>query len=86
MCAPKRLEPEHRIRYTLHGPVVLLDDVVQIFGLTKFNIKSGVLFDAANGRSVGTAFVDGNFLVQTVQIDGVLQVASRCSQIPVGIE
>jgi len=83
---PKRLEPEHRICDSLHGPVVLLDDVVQIFGLPQLNIKAGVGIDATNGCRVGTAFVDGDFLWQTMQIDGALQVSSGRCQVTLGSE
>jgi len=49
---------KHRARDPFDGAVVLLDDVVQIFALTQFDLGSGVSFDAFNGRRVGTAFVD----------------------------
>ena len=53
--------------------MVLLDDVVQVLRLAKFNIKTGVLVDASNGSRVGTTLVDRDLLGQTVQIDGELR-------------
>jgi hypothetical protein len=32
-CTPERLEPKHKIGDLFHCPVVLLNDVVEIFGL-----------------------------------------------------
>ena len=61
--------------------MVLLDDVVQIFGLPQCNIKASIFIDAFDGGRVGPAFVDGNFLGQIVQIDGVLQVSVTLSSL-----
>lgn len=52
--------------------MVLLDDVVQVLRLTKFNIKAGVSIDALDNCGIGAALVDGDFLGQTMQIDGTL--------------
>lgn len=69
---PKRFEAHHWIRHSFDRPLVLLLNVVEVFRLAKFDVQPGVGIDAANGRSVGAAFVNGDFLGQTVQIDGAL--------------
>ena len=57
--------------------VVLFDNVIEILRLTKFDGQAGVLTDAANGSGVSTAFVDGDLLRQTLQVDCTRQIAPR---------
>jgi hypothetical protein len=59
---PKGLAAHHQNGYAFDRPVIVLDDVIQIFGLPQFNIKTVVSIDASNGRRVGTALVDGDLL------------------------
>jgi hypothetical protein len=59
LCAPERLEPQHAVGDPFHRPLVLLNDVVEVFGLAQSNIQAGVIIDAANGSGVGATFVDG---------------------------
>ena len=42
--------------------------------------------NALDSRGIRTAFVDGNLLGHTVQIDGALQKASRRSTVSLGTE
>jgi hypothetical protein len=84
--AAKCFEAQHRAREPFDGPVVLLDDVVQILALTELDIGAGVSLDAFNGRQVDPAFVDGDLLWQVMQVDGPRQNAPRSSQIPLGSE
>ena len=69
---PERFEPQHRTGNSLHRPMVLLNDVVEVFRLAQFNINAGIVIDTANGSSVGTAFVYGDLFRQAMQIDGAL--------------
>ena len=64
--------------------MVLLDDVVQIFALSKFDVQAGVVVDTFDSRCVGTALVDGDLLRQTVQVDGSLQKAPGRSLVSLG--
>ena len=84
--APKGIESEHRSRNPLDGTVILFDDVVEVLVLTHHDINASVGLGAFNGGRVGAALVDGDLLRQIVQIDGPLQKAPRCSQIPLGSE
>lgn len=84
--APKCFEAQHRARAPFDAPVVLLDDVVQIFALTQLDIGAGISFDAFNSCRVGAAFVDSDLLREVIQVDGPLQKAPRCSQVPLGSE
>ena len=52
-------------------PVVLLDEVVEVFVLA-YKYVNCVSLDTFNGRRVGAALVDGDFLWQAVQADGSL--------------
>ena len=56
-CTPERLEPQHRTGDPLHCTMILLYDVVEIFGLAQFNINAGINIDAANGSGVGATLV-----------------------------
>jgi hypothetical protein len=79
---PKRLEAHHRISHSFHGPVVLLDDVVEIFGLSKFDLKAGVSIDTLDGGDIGTTFVGGDLLGQSVEIVGLKDyIEFRCLSI-----
>jgi hypothetical protein len=66
--------------------VILLNQVVQGFGLAQINIKAGIFIDAANGGGIGTTLVYGCSFGQAMQIDGTLQVAPRCRQVSLGGE
>ena len=76
---PKGLETQHRFCHSFDGPVVLLDNVVQVFVLAHQDVDAGVGLYAFNGRSIGTALVDGDLLGYAVQVDGALQKAPRRS-------
>ena len=80
--APKRLESEHRACDSFNRPVVLLDQVVEIFVLAHQEADTGFILDTFNGRRVGAALVDGDFLGQAVQVDGSLQEAPSSGLIP----
>jgi hypothetical protein len=82
----KRLEPQHRSGDSFDGPVILLDDVVQVFVLTHQDIDASVSPYAFNGRRVGATLVDRDLLWDVVQVDGALQKASGRSHIPLGSE
>ena len=69
---PERLESQHRICDSLHSPVVLLHDVVEVLALAQFNVKAGVLIDAMDSGRVSAAFVNGDFLRQAMQVDSPL--------------
>ena len=58
---PKRFETHHWICDSFHSAGVLIDDVVQIFGLPQFTIKASSSIDAFDGGGVGAAFIDGDF-------------------------
>ena len=57
--------------------MVLFDNVVQILGLAQFYVQASVIVDAAYGRRIGPAFVDGDFLGQAVQVNSSLQIGKR---------
>jgi hypothetical protein len=70
----------------LDGPVVLLDDVVEVLVLTHQDIDASVSLDTFNGGRVGAALVNGDLLWHIVQIDGALQEPASRSQIALGSE
>jgi hypothetical protein len=83
---PKGLEAHHRVGHFLHGSVVLLYDVVEIFRLAPFNVQTGIYIDGFDRSCVGTAFADSDLLEYAVQIDGSLK-ATPCSRyVTFGIE
>jgi hypothetical protein len=63
---PKQLEAHHRISHSFHGAVVLLDDIVAIFGLSKFDLTAGVNINTFDCGGIGSTFVDGDLLGQSV--------------------
>lgn len=82
--ATKILEAEHRSDDALDGPMILLDDVVQILHLTQFNWRAGVGLNTPDGSRIGTTLVDGDLVGQAVLTDGAFQDSARCGQIAFG--
>jgi hypothetical protein len=83
--APKGLESEYRAGGPLDGPVVLLDNVVQIlFWRIRMSTQASAL--TFNGRRVGAALVNGDLLRHIVQVDCSFQKATRRGQIALGGE
>lgn len=75
----KILEAHHRFDNAFDGPVVLLDDVVQILDLTDLDGRFRFGVDRLEGRQIGSAFVHGDRLRHAVLADGFLEVATRRS-------
>ena len=73
--AVERLESQHRPHDPFDGPVVLLDDVVQILDSPQFDVGTGVSPNALDGRLVGAALVDGDLLRYVVQLFDALAAA-----------
>ena len=84
--AAKCLESQHGSHDALDGPVVLLDDVVEVLDLTHLDVRAGIGLNALDGRRVGAALVDGDFPGHAVQTDGALQKAPRRSTVSRGTE
>jgi hypothetical protein len=82
----KRLEPQHRSGDSFEGPVIRLDEVVQVFVLTHQDIDASVSLYAFSGRRVGATLVDRDLLWDVVQVDDALQKASGRSHIPLASE
>ena len=67
------LEPQQRPYDALDGPVLLLDNAVEVLGLAHFDVWAGVGPNAQYGGGVGGAQVDGDLRRHTVQVDGTFQ-------------
>lgn len=83
---PEWLEAQHRPGDPLDGPVVLFDDVVEVFVLTHQDVDTGVSLDTFNGCGVGATLVDGDLFWQVVQVDGAFQKSAGSSHISLGSE
>ena len=81
--AAKGLEPEHRPHDPLDGPVILLDDVVEVLRLAQPDVCAGVGTRALGSRLVGTALVDGDRLRYTVKLDGALEESPHRGEVSV---
>jgi hypothetical protein len=66
----ERLEPEHRPDDALDGPVILLDDIVEVLALPNRDrrVVPGVI--AFDPRRVGAALVDRDGLRKTIALNG----------------
>ena len=82
--AAERYESQHWICDSLDGPVDLLDDVVEVLALAHLDIKAGVNVDVVDRGCVGTAFVNGDLLWQTMQVDGTVQLPLCCRLVSLG--
>ena len=63
------------------GPMVLFDDIVEIRQLAQRDGKTTVGLDADDGRLVGSAPIDGDFLWHVVQPDRPFEKRSGRSMI-----
>ena len=69
---PKRLEPQHRPRASFHCAMVLLHDVIQIFGVAS---DDGGLVRAVVARDrcgVAPTLINGDFLRQPLRANGLM--------------
>ena len=77
----KVFESEHGARGPFDGPVILFDDIVEVRQLAQRDGKTGVGLDADDGRLVGSAPIDGDFLWHVVQPDRPFEKRSGRSMI-----
>ena len=67
---PKGFETQHRTREPFHGSVVLLDEIIEIFGVANNNgglMRRVVVFDR---RGVAATLIDGDFLRESLAANG----------------
>lgn len=86
LSARRGLESEHPSCNLLDGPVVLFDDIVQVFVLAHQDINAGVGLDSFNCGRVGAALLESNLLWHVVPVDGTLQKPPCRGQIAFGGE
>ena len=69
----QRFEPSHRPRHSFHAAVILLHDIIAILGLA--DDDRGAVFGliALEGRFVGRAPINGDFLRHAVAADRLLE-------------
>lgn len=77
----KGFEAEHRPRLSLDTPVILLDDIVEILGLTDLDLGIVLFTEFFDPRTVGKASVYGNGPRLTVLCAGFFQKAIGCTGI-----
>jgi hypothetical protein len=58
----ERFESQHGSRAALDRPMVLLDKVVEIFGLADLDGRFTIIIDGFECGEIGAAFVDGHHL------------------------
>jgi hypothetical protein len=80
----KSLEAEHGSDDALDGPMILLNDVVQILHLTQLDQRAGISLNAVDSGDVGATLVDGDLVRQAVLADGAFQETACCGQIAFG--
>ena len=84
--AAKSLEPQHGSGAPLDCPMVLLDAVVEIFGLADLDRRLTISIDGFERGEIGTAFVDGHRLGDAILSDRFLKVTPGCSLVPMGAQ
>ena len=63
---PERFEAEHRSHYPLYGSMILLHDIIEVFGVADNDgglVNLVVVFDR---RRVAATLIDGDFLRQSL--------------------
>jgi hypothetical protein len=82
----KRFESERGPNLPFDKPMVLLDNVVQIFALANFDTLVFVSIVLLYGRRIGSAFVDVNQARFAIRANGFIQKTSGCLLIAPGRE
>jgi hypothetical protein len=80
----KRLEPQHGPRASLDRPTVLLDQVIEIFGLADLDGRFTMGIYRFERGEIGAAFVDGHRLGHTILGDRFLKVMPGRSLVLMG--
>ena len=80
----KSLEPQHGPRSSLDRPMVLFDQVIEIFGLADLDGRFTIGIDLFERGEIGAAFVDGHRLGHAILGDRFLKVTPGCSLVPMG--
>ena len=70
-------EAEHRPDDPFYGPVILLDEIVQVFDLADFDGLAGFLLECLKSGGVCPALVDRDFLRKTVLTNESMQNRGR---------
>ena len=84
--AAKRFKSQHGPRASLDRPMVLLDEIVEIFGLADVDRRFTISIDGFERGEIGAAFVDGHRLGDAILSDRFLEITPGCSLVPVGAE
>jgi hypothetical protein len=65
--------------------MVLLDEVVEIFGLADPDRRSTIIIDGFERGEIGAACVDGHRLGRAVLSDRFLKITPGCGLVPMGV-
>jgi hypothetical protein len=83
---PEILEPKHGAGTPFDRPMVLLDEVVEIFGLADPDRRFTIGIDRFECSEIGTAFVDRYGLGDAVLSERFLKVTPGCDLVPMGAQ
>jgi hypothetical protein len=78
------LETEHGSGSLLDGPVILLDEIVEVLRLAKLDRQLAAGGHAVHGRGVGAALADGDFFGRVGPANGLFEEALRSDEFPGG--
>ena len=70
---PEGFEPQHRSYQSIDGPMILLNNVVEIFGLTDLDANFVLGVETFDRRPVGAALVDRDLLRRSIMPDALLR-------------
>ncbi|SOE68322.1 hypothetical protein SAMN05446635_3273 [Burkholderia sp. OK233] len=82
----KSFESQHGSRTSLDRPMVLLDEVVEIFGLADLDGRFTIMIDGFECSEIGAAFVDSHGLGHAILGYRFLKVTPGCSLVPMGAQ
>ena len=80
----KSLESQHGSRSSLDRPMVLLDQIIEVFRLADLDGRFTIGIDRFERGEIGAAFVDGHRLGRPILGDRFLKVTPSCSLVPMG--
>jgi hypothetical protein len=85
-CTAKSLESQHGSRASFNRPTVLLDNVVEIFGLADLDGCLAISIDAFECGEIGATFVNVHGRRRAILGDRFFKVTPGCSLVPMGAQ
>ena len=86
LCGPERFEAQHRSGSPFNEPVILFNNIIQVFALADFHSFTFIVIVLLDSCSIGAAFVDIDQAGLAAESDSLVQKSPCCLRITLGSE